>query len=115
MPPSGYDSRQSTAVTAFLKSCAHALALEAEAEGRILEEAARLEAASIEDAVALEQEGFVAPVLELTRQFYVAVAELRPRDANGYWRAVDRVLREVDEAILSVHVKPATSVDTSSI
>lgn len=107
MPPSGYSPDQSRSILGFLRSCASALESEAEELGQSVADGLRRECGDIERALpSFAHDPFAAHILRLTRDFYARVLDLSPSSSDEYWSGVDRVLVDVERAVLEIHVPP---------
>jgi hypothetical protein len=110
MPPSGYSREQSEAIVKFLSSCSDALLQEASLKGCSFSKALQDESDSIAAALATTEyrDLFARQVLELTRTYYVKLANCAPSNVGEYQSATTDILKSVSDAILSIHV-PARS------
>ena len=116
MPPSGYSYGQADTVAQFLRSCAAALLTEASEEltspvdrlDREISDIIRYRAKmrKVDDAT--------DAVLALTLKFYQSMRTHRPANPKAFEAALPKVLEEIVDEILKVHIPKEIASDLSA-
>ncbi|WP_422005379.1 hypothetical protein [Roseivirga pacifica] len=105
MPPSGFNSKQSTKLTGFLYLCLEDLILEASKKELSYNEAMKQEIQNIDTIQTANREShFENHLLEVVKFFYQELLKLETSSTSSLKESGRKVLNNLSDKILDIHV-----------